>query len=301
LAFKFGYPESSGALLISFDGIKQDLVDHDFFEGDRGGFGDLFGVRRSNKATVTVDCDFMTQAQLGTSLLKVLQNRAYPHKLYIHEPAAATQSISYTGITNPSTTNKMLYLGADSSPLIASMSEISTAQYGYVSGWSTDLALTDTDNSYLYLLCEFDISAFIAAYGIEYIRRLTMFMQDLRCYQDTGEDFGYLVECWNFTSSTWIEIKRQTLTVNVSNQQYAALRPCEDFTFFSDFLSSGHCRFRIRTLQARETGSIIQMDVQNIQLFVNGFACIPTKDMNFNWRDPYTGAGYFGQLHLEEL
>lgn len=301
MAFKFGYPESTGNLLISFDGMKQDIVDRDFFEGDRGGFGDLFSIRKSNKAQLTMDCDFMTQSQLGSSLLKVLQNRAYPHKLYIHEPAVASQSISYAGITNPSSTNKMLYLGADSSPSIASMSEISTAQYGYVSGWSTDLALTDADSVYLYLLCEFDLSTFVAAYGVEYIRRLTMFMQDLRVYQDTGEEFGYIVEAYNFTTTAWIEIKRQTITVNTSNQQYASLRPCEDFTFFSDFLSSNHCRFRIRSLQERVTGSILSLDVQNIQMFINGFACVPSKDMDFNWRGSYTGEGYTGGLRLEEL
>lgn len=301
--FKFGYPESTGNCLISFQDVaKQDIVDRDFFSGERGGLGDMFSTRRSNKAKITLDCDYVSQATLGTSLLAVLQNRDYPHKLYIHEPADALQTRTFAGITNPSSTTKALYLGADTSPVIADMTEISSAQYGYLNGWSTLVALTEAAKANLYFLCQFDLSTFIAAYGIEYIRRLTVFFQNLRVYQDTGEDFGYVVEAWNYIKSSWIEVKRQTITVNTSNQQYASLRPCDDFTRFADFIDANHqCRFRVSSLQERIAGSILKMDVQHINLYVNGFACVPSSDMDFNWRGSYTGEGYVGQLSLEEL
>ena len=301
--FKLGYPDSTGNFLIEFtDVAKQDIVDRDFFKGERGGFGDLFSMRMSNKSVITLDCDFMSQATLGDNLLAVLQNRDYPHKLYLHEPAAASQIITFSGISNPSTTNRALYLGADTSPAIASMTEVSTAQYGYLNDWTNLLPLTAAANDYLYLLFQFDLTTFITAYGLEYIRRLTLFLQDLRVYQDTGEEFGFTVEAWNYTKTAWIEVKRQTLTVNISNQQYASLRPCEGFTRFYDFVDANNqCRFRIINLQKRITESILQMDVQNVRLYVNGFACAPSKDMDFNYRGSYTGEGYVGQIKLEEL
>jgi len=158
---------------------------------------------------------------------------------------------------------------------------------------------------YFNFFFQFDLSSFISNYGSEFIRRITLFLQDPRVRKvKAGEedDFGYVVFVYNYSTSSWTEIKRQSITIELTNQQYAGLRAIEGFSQFSDYLSSNKVLFRIVNIQERDVaGSTLYHGYNYVECLVNGFGVVKTNPQNENWRDPYTGSGYVSTLELREL
>ncbi len=307
MGFKIGFLRSGGGgLKIISDATKVDIIDDESYESSRGGTGSNWSTRQSAKARILIELDHISQVTVGNSLWKVLNNRDFPHKVYIHEPADSSQEIDYAGITNPSSTHIIKQASTDNpnlSIISPAVTEFSTANYTAIGNFSTGVSISAVKDYQVWFF-DFDISNFISAFGIQYIRRLTLFLQDLEVYRNNSnkDKMGYLVQAYNFIQDEWIEIKRQEITVNATNQQFASLRPIEGFTDFSEFIDgSNKIRFKIRNLQNANPIIGLTFALKYIKLLINGFGVVKSNDGNFNWRDPYTGMGYVGTIGLDEL
>jgi len=308
MSIKIGFLNASGSGLKTIsDAVKIDIIDDERYDADRGGLGDNWSTRQSAKARIVIELDHMTQATVGNSLWKVLNNRDFPHKVYIHEPADPTQEEDFTGITVPATVTHQARLGPTNDPN-ADFNDViafSNQQYLDISDFLTGVTFNTSVSIYAYYFFQFDISPFITAFGTEFIRRLTLFLQDIELFKNNAnkDKTGYIVWAFNFVQNEWIEIKRQDVTVKATNQQFASLRPIEGFTDFSEFIESGtdKVRFRIRNLQAGKSFEGLQFNIKYVKLLINGFGCVKNNDGNFNFRDTFTGMGYVGTIGLDEL
>jgi hypothetical protein len=304
MSIKIGFLDSSGNGLKTFsDSVKIDVNDNSFVGTSRGGMADLFSTERSAKAEFTIEVDAVTQADFGNTLNKVMNNRQYPHKIYIHEPAAASQRINMNDTGGNEAKQQQT---DDPEGAYASGTEFTGTNYTHIQDWVNDVSYSTSTKDYIHYFFQFDLSTWIAAYGEEYLRRLTLFMQDPRVERGTpADDFGYVVYAYNYGNSTWIEIKRQSITVDATNQQYASLRPIEGFTDFSDFIDgSDYCQFKITNMQPRTTGgstATLTHKIKRVELIVNGIAFKQVNPQNLNWRSAFTGDGYTGVYNLLEL
>ncbi len=305
MSFKIGFINSAGTGLKTIsDAVRINLDDDSDVSFNRGGARDGFFIEDSMKAQITLELDAVTQADFGNTIAKVMNNRAYPHKVYIHEPAAASQRINI----NNTGGNEGKQLASDlAEPTYASATEFTGGQYTAIQNFSTDVTVSTATLKNIHYFYQFDLSTWIAAYGAEYLRRLTLFMQDPRVKETSGantNDLGYIIYAYNYTNAEWVEIKRQSITVDATNQQFASLRPLEGFTSFSDFIDgSSFCQFKVTNAQERTPGAVwtLTHEINYVELIVNGFGIKQTNAFNANWRSPFTGDGYVQTLNLQEL
>lgn len=299
---KIGFIDSSGSGLKTItDAVKIDVLDDPFFSGERGGRGDLYGVEQSNKANFNIELDAVSQTEYG-NLYDVLNNRLYPHKVYIHEPAAASQRIN---INDAGGNEAKQEKTDDPEGAYATATEFVAGDYTNIQNFTTAVSYNTAAKEYLHYFFQFDLSTWIAAYGTEYLRRLTLFMQDPFVKRTVGSDvdeFGYIVYAYNYTRTSWTEIKRQPVTVGVTNQQFAPLRPIDGFTKFSDYIDgSNYCQFKITNMYDRDSVGTLQHDINYVELIVNGFGFRMVNPFNLNWRSAFTGDGYTGTSECMEL
>lgn len=301
--FKLGFIESTGTQLKTFYSIKEDINDDSFIQTDRGGDSDLFGTEKSAKAELTLDLDHVTQAERG-DLDEVLNNRNYPHKIYLREPAAASQRIKCTGtgsdIAKQLKTDKGVPTYAD----FTGATVFTGGDYTNIQNFSTAVSYNTNAKEYLHFFFQFDLSTWIAAYGLDYLQRLSLFMQDPLVYRSDGsvvDEFGYLVYAYNFTEAKWTEIKRQPITVSATNQQVAALRPTDGYTKWNDYTDGSNLvLFRIVNYQERDSDTLY-LSMNYAELLINGYGMKQINPFNLNWRGQYTGEGHLGQISMLEL
>lgn len=288
-------------------------------DGDRGSFsrsggGDLQGIKQSNKASITLQFDRLSQTNLGI-LRQVMNDRDFIHKTYIHHPADADQQINYTGVvTSPSNLGHSIRRLNETdltNPDFDVGIEVGLSIYSDISDFTTTVNASATGtNDFAYFYFRFDLdqtesggSGFLTRTTINEVQRLTLFMFDPRAVDGSG-DLGFKIDVQrgnDAASEQWIEIKRQSITTVTANRQFASIRPLEGFTKFSDFLNANNqVTFRMRNLQARTSGTL-NVGVKYVELQINGFGCIWTSPDNFTFRDSFTGAGFTGTMELEEL
>lgn len=303
MSFKLGHIESTGNALKTFYSIKEDVVDNFDVQVDRGGDQTLMACEKSAKADVHLELDFVTQSEYG-DLHEVLNNRLYPHKLYLREPAASSQRITITGEGN----NIAKQWQTDTPvPTLANFTSDATAftagDYTNIQNFTTPVQYQSNSVDYIHYFFRFDLSTWIAAYGLDYLTRLTLLLQDPLVYRQGGADydeFGYTFHAYNYTTGAWTEIKRQSITIDETNQQFAALRPMAGFTRWADYLSSNLTLFRMTNKQPR-VARTVYMSLNYIELFINGYGVVKVNPYDLNWREAYTGAGYVGTVKLQEI
>ncbi len=299
MSFKLGHIESTGNMMKTFTSIKEDVVDNSESSYDRGGDGTLMGVEKGAKADITLNMDFVTQSEYG-DLHEILNNRNYPHKVYLREPAAASQRNLLTG--TGSTVGK--YWKTDTP--IPTKANFTSDATGFAAGDYTNLQAfttptddTTTDKNYIHYFFQFDASTWMTAYGLDYLTRITVMLQNPLVYRGADE-FGYTFHAYNKTMLNWTEMKRQSITIDADNQQFAALRPMQGFTQWADYFDSNLILFRMTNKQPRSSGTLT-LSLQYIELLINGYGVMKKNPYDFNWREPYTGAGYLGNISLAEL
>lgn len=298
--------------LKSFDDVIVPLTIEDDDRGsfNRSGGGDLQGVKQTNKADMTLSFDRLSQANLAT-LRQVMHNRTFIHKTYIHHPADADQQINYTGVvTSPSNLGHAAFKidGTDTAdPAVGAATEMVLSDYSGISNFSTTVNATTASLKFAFQFFRFDLdetesggSGFLTRTNLDEVQRLTLFMDDPRSVDGSG-DLGFKIDAFNDTTSTWVEIKRQSITTSTPNRQFASIRPLAGFTNFSDFIDgSNRVLFRMRNLQERVSGTL-NVGVNYVELQINGFGCIWTNPDNFTFRDSFTLAGFTGTMELSEL
>ena len=274
----------------------------------RSGGGNLQGVKQSNKAQISLQFDRLSQTNLGI-LRQVMHNREFLHKTYIHHPADANQEIDYGSIANPSTTHVAEIINGTDDPdaNFGDGGEYSTAQYANVSDFTTTQnAITDS-LKFAYHFFQFDIdltsaggAGYLGGKTVNDIQRLTLFMDDPRSVDGSG-DLGFKIDAFNNNGAgSWVEVYRQSITTVTANRQFASIRPVAGFTNFADFLDSGKVLFRMRNLQERVSGSL-NVGLKFVELQINGIGVIWTNNDNFAFRSAFTGAGYTGTMELSEI
>lgn len=301
---KLGHIESTGNQFKTFYAVKEDVVDDSEVVSGRGGDGDLMGSERAAKAAISLDLDCLTQSEYG-DLHEVMNDRSYPHKLYLREPAVASQRILMTGAgSNVAKQWKTDTAVPTEANYTSNATEFTVTDYTNIQNFTTDVSYDTNDKEYLHLFFKFNLATWIAAYGLDYLTRLTLLLQDplvSRTVLSVVDNYGYSFYAYNFASTSWTEMKRQSITIDVSNQQYAALSPREGFTRWTDYLSSNLALFRMTNRQARDSSGTLAMSLNYIELFINGYGVKQINPYDLNWREPYTGAGYTGTLRLQEL
>jgi len=312
MGIKLGFiDDTSRTNLKIFNDIVPPLTIEDNNGGSfqRSGGGNLQGIKQSNKATITIQFDRLSQANLGI-LRQVMHDREFLHKTYIHHPADAFQEIDFGSISKPSTTHiaKKLNETTDANASFASASELETTDYNDISQFATTVNASATDpNDFAYLFFQFDIdlnsaggAGYLGTNTVNDIQRLTLFMDDPRSLDGSG-DLGFKIDAFNNGSNSWVEIYRQSITTVTANRQFASIRPIEGFTNFADFLDgSNKVVFRMRNLQERVSGTL-NVGVKFVELQINGFGVVWTNSDNFTFRTAFTGAGFTGTMELEEL
>lgn len=300
MSFKLGHIEASGTQLKTFYAVKDDVVDSFDTQFDRGGDGTLMGCEKSAKADITLALDYITQTEYG-DLHEVLNNKLYPHKLYLREPAAASQRIKTTGVGSDIAKQ---WADNASIPTLtqfqSSATEFDATDYTQIQDFTNQVEYSTVNKDYMHYFFQYDLSTWLTAYGLDYLTRLTLLLQDPLVYRGTDE-FGYTFHAYNYTTGAWTEIKRQNITINASNQQYASLRPIDGFSKWADYLSSNLVLFRMSNRQPRVSGDSLTLGLKYIELFINGYGVMKTNPFDLNWRDAYTGAGYLGNIKLAEL
>jgi len=311
MSIKIGFiDDTSRTNLKTFQDVIVPLTieDDSFPSFRRSGGGTLQGIKQSNKANITIQFDRLSQTNLGI-LRQVMHDREFLHKTYIHHPADAFQEIDYGSITAPSTTHIAKKIaGTDTAdPSFASATEFITGDYNDISQFTTTVNAVTSSLKFAFLFFQFDIdlnsaggAGYLGSKTINEIQRLTLFMDDPRSVDGSG-DLGFKIDAFRDSTSTWIEIYRQSITTVTANRQFASIRPLEGFTNFGDFVdSSGKVTFRMRNLQERVSGTL-SVGVKYVELMINGFGVVWTNSDNFTFRDAFTGAGFTGTMELEEL
>ena len=298
----------TGGYLLNFpqfDVIKQDVSDNLNTTFGKSQFGS-FAKIANNKASIKLDFDFLTKTEL--SQLRSLCFNSRRQLLFMKHPSDEAQILTYAGISNPSSSHKILAIESDSDDLAYGGTELSTANYTLLRtlpNSQSEYYFQQNSKKYSYIFFQFDIGA----YSYTSWQRLTLglynpFVLDGSTYS------GFQIEAWNYSTSTWTPVSKMNFTqpkytsqtgYNEAYFQYhASLKPGLGFTKISDYvgLFDSNVRFRMRNLFER-TGTI-QMGFGYPYLLINGFEVTPNEN-KFNFRSSFTENGYQGTLELQEL
>jgi len=308
--FGLGFIDNASLTNIkTFYSIKEDLQEQSEIQAMRGADNGLFYTEKSAKAAITIDADYIPDADFDY-FRSILLNRKYPNKIYFREPGYFTGALLM-----PSTaTNKAYKLISSACPpgLGDFSTEFTTNEYSYVNGFTTALSnYTGTANYYINYLFTFDLGAWLGTGSLLNLLRLSLFMQTPNAYRthpSTPTDvYGIIVRAYNFNSASWLEIYRRSMTLTSENQQCAGIRPTIGYTKMSDFVGDqsgsypNKVMIMVSTLQNRGSSGTLYLESNFIALLVNGFMVRPEEGFNMNWREPFTGAGRTGQIKLLEV
>lgn len=298
------------------DVVRINIEDQDGGEISRAANGPLSKIAQQTKADISLEFDRISQTDLG-GLRKKLFNRKQPHQVFLNEPAVVdtslspvdgSQTLTYNGITNPAgAANKATIAQSDDPNLLIGTSEFSTGEYGDISQFGTQVENNGTGSKYHYMFFLFKLTNYLAGTDItkESIERLTLFMNRPEAIDNVGGteiNTGIVVHCKNDQENEFTEIYRQGLTSNKFNTQFAALAPVDGFTSFDDYLDGADfIIFRVRNLNAFETGNTNKLKMDFIELLVNGYGVLTPSSNNFTFRDMFTGAGKTGTVQLNEI
>ncbi len=298
------------------DVVRINVNDRDGGSVVRAANGPASKIAQQTKAEISLEFDRISQSDLG-NLRKKIFNRKQQHQVFLNEPAivdtdlspvAGAQTLTYNGITNPAgAANSATIAQSDDPNLLVGTSEFSSGEYGDISQFGTQVENNGTGSKYHYMFFLFKLTNYLSGANItkESIERLTLLMNTPEAIDNVGGteiNTGIVVHCKNDQDSEFTEIYRQGLTSNKYNTQFAALAPVDGFTNFDDYLDGADfIIFRVRNLNAFDTGNTNKLKMDFVELLVNGYGVLPPSSDNFTFRDTFTGAGKTGTVNLNEI
>lgn len=311
MAFALGYIDAVAlANIKTLYSIKEDELEDGSLQAFRGGDNGLFISEKSAKAEISLDLDFVIDSEFK-DLRAVLLNRAYPNKIYIREPGNVTGAIIH-----PTTALNKAYVkkGSTLYPAFADFTtEFTTTDYTRINAFSTPCSNTITADEYIHYLFLFSLSDWLTAGGgsLNNLLRLTLFMQTPAAYRThpaaATDKFGILVRAYNWSTTSFIEMYRRSITLTAANQQAAGLRPITGFTTMRHFIGDedgsypNMAAFMVSVLQPRAGAGTVYLDMNYVACLVNGFMVRMTDVFNVNWREEITLVGRTGNIKLSEV
>ena len=292
----------NGQTLYSFYSIKEDVMEDSSIQTYRGGDNGLFFTEKSSKAAITLDIDFVVDADFK-SIRDVLLNRQFPNKMYIREPGNINGSLIQPDLVDPAF---YLYSNNSAPALSDFVTNFASIDYSYIQGWTTPVAKTTNTYDYIHYLFNFDLTSYFASGGDKNnMMRLTLFMQTPFASRSDGSNYGIKVSAYNYAQSIFTEVYRRSITLSSANQQAASIRPFTGYSKLTDFISTGGSpnivTFMLSTLQPRAIPSTLTISTGYVACIVNGFMVRAVDPFNLNWRDTVTVVGRTGSIKLQEV
>jgi hypothetical protein len=307
--------DAVSSTLKSFYSVKEDVTEDISFETRRGGDNALFSNQRSAKAAVSLDMDFITQAEYG-DLMRFYSNSFYTGRLYLREPASSLQRIIFSSASWPKgyyleSNNRYPTLGAVNSGKV----DFSAGDKTVLAGYSGSVLYTSTTYDYMHFILIVPLKLWLEGnYGTvtlgsyDLLTRVTTVIQKLRAYNNIG-NVGFTVDYYNFAKTVWTEVKRQSLTADIDNMVGFGLRPVVGFSKFQDYedktifgdADNPVMMFKITPNQARPSSGTTTLSCKHMEFAINGYFVKQAENFNYNWRDAITLQGYMGQMKLLEI
>lgn len=297
------------------DVIRINVNDINDLQSGRSGNGALSGIIHQTKAEIEVEIDRISQTNLG-GLREKMFDRTEPHKVFLNHPAIVdtalnpvngTQTFTYNGITNPSSTHIAKTAASDNPNLLVGTTEISTGDYTTISTFGSQLTNGTPSLKYNYFFFGFDLTKYLADANttIDSIERITLVLHKLEAVDTISaviNQIGIQVDVFNNSTGVMTEIYRQGLTSDIVNTQFAGLGPVDGFTNFDDYIDAfNKILFRVRNLNEFETVGANGIDIDFVELLINGYGILDPISDNFTFRDAFTGAGKTGTIALNEI
>lgn len=295
------------------DIVKIDIEDNPI----NNNFTSIYGANiinsQTNKAKIKVELDWLTEIKKN-EINSILNNRSTPLKFYIDYPNDSAQVIV------PETSN--FYTG------FFEIDDFNTITLGIPftmpddNFWVTPSFSPDNITKYFSgIAVQFDLSDYINNFGIEYIKRLTLFAQNFGSYfknilpqipiESPSNDIQ--IDVLNTGINAYEKIGYESYTPNryiysdystssLITQKAYSVRARDTFTTFEDYIDSNNkVTFRLINKTRRSVGETLITYAQYLNLFINGYACNVEKGNNFTYRSTFTEQGYVGTLDLAEL
>lgn len=292
-----------------FDVIKQDVSDSINTQMRKTKFGasTLYG---SNKAKISIEFDFVTEAQLSSLRELCLNSRR--QLIFMKHPANSDQIIDYYGITRPSTTHMIYAIESDSADLDWGGTEISQASYNLLNDYpnnETQYYFQQNSKLYSYIFFKFDVGS----YSTIPWQRLTLGLYNPYVLDGTTYG-GYQIEAYNKVTHSWTMLSKANFTTPGYTSEtgfnsdrsvfYSSLKSSAGFTKNSDYMiyngvSNQSLYLRMRNIQPRV--GILKMGIGYPHLLVDGFNVSVSSEWDFSFRSDFTGCGYTGSIEAVEL
>jgi hypothetical protein len=302
-----------------FTPIKLDILENVNSGTIENNFGRNQYNKKSSIAEITLEFDALAESTGPKALYKIINNRQYEKKLFLNHPANTLQLIDF--FTPPGNTKISYERQMFDFPPSSIVTEFTSNEYLKIRNIDTlywnNSAIPGAYN-YVFVCFTFDLTNYLAAYNIDSIDRLTLFLHNPYCLT-TGTQSGYKIYAYIRTGAylyDWIEIGSQSLSVsdvdlravNKMNQQFYSIKKVQDFSKVADFIdTNGSPAFGANTVTFMMKNSVswaganLDLGFNYVGLAINGYGVKQTNEDNFTFREPYTGAGYTGTVVLSEV
>ena len=298
----------TGGYLLNFrqfDVIKHDVADELNISVGNTRYG-TFAITGNNKAKIKMDFDFLSETDLA-SLRSVCFN-SRRQLIFMKHPSDAAQILTYAGISNPSSTHKILAIESDSADLAYGGTEISTANYTLLRTLpnnQSEYYFQQNAKKYSYIYFNFNLTG----YSSYVWQRLTLGLYNLFVL-DGSTYSGFILEAYNNSTGEWTPMSKMHFTQAKYTSEtgyndarfthYSSLKAGLGFTKISDYLGMFDATVKIRMRNMFERVGTLQMGFGYPHLLIDGFA-VSTNVNKFNFRSAFVGNGYNGSCEFQEI
>lgn len=287
---KFGLPAQENSYNITGQNIeeKKDPISNRTINRT------LRSYQKAIKADITIDFDYMSEAS-NALLQKDIRNGTDINKIFIPHPSDLS---IYSFLNKTGNTKGFVENSANAALPYPAYFELSGTQYGCLEARDAFYYdfLPDISTQYVHIHCAFDISPYLAAYEKYGIKRL------LFVVIGNAAESAYLASIWNFRTSLWEDMgnsQDEFIPADENSAGIWARNQDSSFVSINDYIKAvdNIVVFRIRSY---ETGKTLR--VNYAALYVNGFnVALNDPQIDFNFRERFSGAGYRGSLNLTEI
>ncbi len=306
--FKFNFNEPSktsgdtfsfGQTALLTDGIRVDTPENALFDRERSSQGDLQSILQGSKSNITLEMDLI-EANQYRAIRKVIHDRTNPAKVFIDFPSDPSQTILFDATTDEifeeSSSNADLNLTGSATEFIA-------GEYVNINDPDgADISKATTDE-FQYFFFRIDLTSFLAARPTDPIKRITLGLKRLHLADNNGDN-GILISAFDASRSSWVEIKRQSITIDEDYVLFASIRPIDGFESMDNFIDSqNNVTFRVRNLNTNpdQGTSNVTLKVRYAKAFINAYGVVVTGQDNATYRSTHTTQGYVQTVDFEEL
>ena len=294
----FTYANSASGHLIQ-DAIRIETPENPQFFSQRSSQGDLQSTLLGSKSDITLELDLMSRLDY-TKLRRDLHDRTEPHKLFLDFPAQESQIINFEPIN--SEVREESSSDSDLDYNTGTATELTSDQYDDLNNpTGDDITLTTTDK-FQYMFFNLDIVDFKTTRTSDPIKRITLAYKNLYS-SDLNGDGGIIFHAFDVVNSNWVEIKRQSITIDSDYTGFASIRPVDGFEDMGNFLNGAIVLFRVRNLVENpdQGTSNVTLKIRYAKGFVNGYGVVFTGADNATYRDTFIEQGYVQTLNFLEL